>query len=346
MTKKAFITGISGQDGYYLSKLLLDKNYEVHGTVRRSSSINTFRIDELISKHSESKMFNLYYSDLLDSSSLTNLILNIKPDEVYNLAAQSHVAVSFKNPLYTTQVGTEGVTTILESVRSLSKEKNVSFYQASSSEMYGGSGKQVFNEESKFEPKSPYAAAKVFAHEMTKTYRESYDMFAVNGILFNHESPHRGETFVTRKITKAVGRIASGMQSKLTLGNINASRDWGFAGDYVEGMWMMLQHEKPDDWVLASGETHTVEEFLAKAFSYVNLDYKDYIQTSDEYFRPNEVDYLLGDPSKAMKELNWSPKTSFEDLVKMMVDADLKSAKVEKISIDKGLISPTWEHPI
>lgn len=344
--KVAFITGITGQDGFYLSKFLIEKGYTVHGIVRRSSTINTSRIDELISKYKEINKFNLYYSDLLDSSSLTNLIINIQPDEVYNLAAQSHVAVSFKNPLYTTQVGTEGVTTILESVRSLSKDKKVSFYQASSSEMYGGSGKQVFNEESKFEPKSPYAAAKVFAHEMTKTYRESYDMFAVNGILFNHESPHRGETFVTRKITKAVGRIASGTQSKLTLGNINASRDWGFAGDYVEGMWMMLQHEKPDDWVLATGETHTVEEFLDKAFSYVNLDYKKYIETSDEYFRPNEVDYLLGDPSKAMKELNWRPKTSFEDLVKMMVDADLKSAKVEKISIEQGLLSPTWENPI
>ncbi len=344
--KVAFITGITGQDGFYLSKFLIEKGYTVHGIIRRSSTINTSRIDELISKYKEINKFNLYYSDLLDSSSLTNLILNIQPDEVYNLAAQSHVAVSFKNPLYTTQVGTEGVTTILESVRSLSKDKKVSFYQASSSEMYGGSGKQVFNEESKFEPKSPYAAAKVFAHEMTKTYRESYDMFAVNGILFNHESPHRGETFVTRKITKAVGRIASGTQSKLTLGNINASRDWGFAGDYVEGMWMMLQHEKPDDWVLATGETHTVEEFLDKAFSYVNLDYKKYIETSDEYFRPNEVDYLLGDPSKAMKELNWRPKTSFEDLVKMMVDADLKSAKVEKISIEQGLLSPTWENPI
>ena len=344
--KVAFITGITGQDGFYLSNFLIEKGYTVHGIIRRSSTINTSRIDGLISKHKETNTFNLYYSDLLDSSSLTNLILKIKPDEVYNLAAQSHVAVSFKNPLYTTQVGTEGVTSILESVKTLSKEKNVKFYQASSSEMYGGSGKQVFNEDSKFDPKSPYAAAKVFAHDLTKTYRESYNMFAVNGILFNHESPHRGETFVTRKITRAVGRIISGTQSKLTLGNINASRDWGFAGDYVEGMWMMLQHSTPEDWVLATGETHTVEEFLDKAFGYVNLDYKNYIQTSEEYLRPNEVDYLLGDPSKAKEKLNWNPKTSFEDLVKMMVDSDLNLAKVEKISLEQGLINPTWENPI
>ena len=242
---KALITGITGQDGYYLTKLLIEKNYEVHGLIRRSSTFNTDRIDELISEYSADGKLSLYYSDLLDSSSLNNLINTILPDEIYNLAAQSHVAVSFKNPLYTTQTSTVGPLTILEAVRN--SDKQIKYYQASSSEMFGGIDSNSLNEESKFVPKSPYAAGKLFAHEMTKIYRDSYNIFAVNGILFNHESPLRGETFVTRKISKAVGRISQGIQSKLTLGNLEAFRDWGFAGDYVKGMYLMMQHEKPDD---------------------------------------------------------------------------------------------------
>ena len=344
MTKKAFITGISGQDGYYLSKLLLDKDYEVHGTVRRSSSINTFRIDELISKHSESKKFNLYYSDLLDQSSLSNLINLIQPDEVYNLAAQSHVSVSFKNPSYTSQVSTIGPLALLEVIKN--NKKDIKYYQASSSEMYGGKEKKPLSENSLFDPRSPYAAAKLFAHNLTKIYRDSYGMFAVNGILFNHESPLRGETFVTRKITRDVARIKLGLQGKLTLGNLDASRDWGFAGDYVEAMWMMLQHDTPDDWVIATGETFSVRNFLEAAFKEVDLNYEDYVLTSEKYFRPNEVDYLLGDAKKAHTELGWTPKTSFNDLVSMMVESDLLISQREKILVDQNLIQPTWEYPI
>ena len=340
--KKAFITGITGQDGYYLSKLLLEKGYEVHGAIRRSSSINTDRIDPLISLYGSVGKLNLHYSDLLDSSSLTNLINTIEPDEVYNLAAQSHVAVSFKNPQFTTQVGTLGSVSLLDAVKNLNKRKEVKYYQASSSEMYGGSEEKKLDEDSKLDPKSPYAASKVFAHHMTKIYRESYDLFCVNGILFNHESPLRGETFVTRKITRAVGRIYNGIQEKLVLGNLDAFRDWGFAGDYVNGMWMMLNHSTPDDWVLATGETHTVKEFVEKAFSKVNLDWSMYVETSEKYFRPNEVNYLLGDPSKAKTELKWNNNTSFDELVNMMVESDLEKAKREKVLIENGLLKPTW----
>lgn len=339
---KAFITGISGQDGYYLSKLLLEKDYEVHGTIRRSSSINTQRLDPLISENKDNGRLHLYYSDLLDSSSLNNLITKIKPDEIYNLAAQSHVSVSFKNPVYTSQVGTLGSVGLLEAVRNLDYE--VKYYQASSSEMYGGISKEPLNEDSVFQPKSPYAASKVFAHNMTKIYRESYDIFAVNGILFNHESPYRGETFVTRKISRAVGRISEGIQEKLILGNLKAFRDWGFAGDYVHGMWLMMQHDIREDWVLATGESHSVQDFLDIAFNYLNLDPEKYVESSDRYFRPNEVDYLLGDSSKASKKLNWTPETDFESLVKMMVDSDLKLAKQEKTLINEGLLKPTWDN--
>tara|TARA_Y100000816_G_scaffold273447_1_gene239790 strand:- start:11 stop:1042 length:1032 start_codon:yes stop_codon:yes gene_type:complete len=340
---KALITGITGQDGYYLAKLLIEKGYEVHGTIRRSSTINTDRIDPLISEFEEVGKLNLHYSDLLDSASLNSLINQIQPDEIYNLAAQSHVAVSFKNPIYTTQTGTLGSVALLEAVRHSNKE--IKFYQASSSEMYGGINKEMLNETSPFIPKSPYAASKVFAHNMTKLYRESYDLFCVNGILFNHESPHRGQTFVTRKITRAVGRIVNNLQSKLTLGNLDASRDWGFAGDYVEGMWLMLQHDTPDDWVLATGETHTVKEFLEKAFEYVDLDWEKFVQTSEKYFRPNEVEHLLGDSTKARKELSWSPKTSFDELVRLMIDHDLVLAEQEKVLIQNNLMTPTWENP-
>ncbi len=341
---RALITGITGQDGYYLAKMLLEKDYEVHGTIRRSSTINTDRIDPLISKYEDKGQLNLYYSDLLDSASLNSLINQIKPEEVYNLAAQSHVSVSFKNPIYTTQTGTLGSVALLEAIRH--SDNQIKFYQASSSEMYGGINKEMLNEESPFVPKSPYAASKVFAHNMTKLYRESYDLFCVNGILFNHESPVRGETFVTRKISRAVGRIYHNLQAKLSLGNLDASRDWGFAGDYVEGMWLMLQNDKPGDWVLATGETHTVKEFVEKAFKIVDLDWNDYVEISEKYFRPNEVEHLLGDSSKARKDLNWKPKTSFDDLVKMMVEHDLELAEREKVLIEKKLILPTWENPV
>lgn len=340
---KAFVTGINGQDGSYLAEFLINKGYEVHGTIRRSSSINTEKIDHIISEHQGHKLF-LYHSDLLDSSSLTNLISNIRPNEIYNLAAQSHVAVSFQNPLFTTETSTVGPLSLLESIRNI--DKDIKFYQASSSEMYGGAEKVALNEDSKFDPKSPYAAAKVFAYEISKIYRDSYSMFASNGILFNHESPRRGETFVTRKISKAVGRISVGIQSKLTLGNLNAFRDWGYAGDYVEAMWQILQHEKPDDWVIATGETHSVSEFVKEAFSYIGVEEEKFVATSEKYFRPNEVEYLLGDSSKAKKVLGWEPKVKFNDLVKLMVEHDINEAKKEYTLLKEGLISPTWEYPI
>jgi len=342
MNKIAFVTGISGQDGYYLSKFLLEKNYIVHGTLRRSSLINTERIDSLISKYKDEDRLFLHYSDLLDPSSLNQLIQKIKPDEVYNLAAQSHVAVSFKNPVFSTQTGTLGPLSILEAVKN--SEKNIKFYQASSSEMFGGIDSEKLNEKSKFIPKSPYAASKVFAHHITTIYRESYELFAVNGILFNHESPFRGETFVTRKITRALGRIYHGLQTKLTLGNLDSYRDWGFAGDYVKGMWMMMNYHTPDDWVLATGESHSVREFLEIAFNELDLNYHDYVISSEKYYRPNEVNHLLGDYTKAKNELGWKPETSFEDLIKIMIENDLKLAEREKTLIEKNLLLPTWEY--
>jgi len=340
---KALITGITGQDGAYLAELLLEKGYEVHGTIRRSSSINTDRIDGLISKYSDNNQLSLHYSDLLDSSSITNLLNNIFPDEVYNLAAQSHVSVSFTNPIFTTQIGTLGSISILEAIRHL--DKDVKFYQASSSEMFGGSSKELLNEQSLFDAKSPYGASKVFAHEITKIYRESYDLFGVNGILFNHESPMRGETFVTRKITKAVGRIHVGIQERLTLGNLDASRDWGYAKDYVKGMWQMMQYDSPDDWVLATGISKTVREFAKAAFSSVGLNWEDYIDVSEKYFRPNEVDYLLGDATKAREKLNWEPSVNFEELVEIMVQHDILEAKKDLALLKDNLIFPIWEHP-
>jgi len=339
---KAFITGITGQDGYYLSKLLLEKGYEVHGTIRRNSSINTQRIDSLISKYSSDKQLILYYSDLTDSSSLNNLINNIEPDEIYNLAAQSHVAVSFKNPQYTTLTNSIGTVSLLEAVRN--SKKDIKFYQASSSEMFGGVNSESLNEDSLFQPKSPYAAGKVLSHNLTEIYRDSYSLFCVNGILFNHESPYRGETFVTRKITRAVGRIFHGIQKKVTWGNLDASRDWGFAGDFVKGMYLMMQYELPENWVLATGKTHTVKEFAQKAFKVVDLDWEKYVTTSEKYLRPNEVNYLLGDYSKAKSKLDWAPETSFDELVKLMVDEDLILAEKEKVLIDKGLLEKTWEN--
>ena len=341
--KKALITGITGQDGSYLAEYLLMKNYIVYGLIRRSSSINTSRIDHLISEYNNSDNFKLFYSDLLDSTSITNLINSLNPDEVYNLGAQSHVAVSFKNPLFSTQSSNTGIVSILEAIKNHDKE--IKFYQASSSEMYGGGSKVPLNENSLFDPKSPYAAAKVFAHNMTTLYRDSYNMFCSNGILFNHESPRRGETFVTRKITRAVTRISLGLQNALTLGNLEASRDWGYAKDYVEAMHLILQYKEPKDWVIATGETFTVKDFLQESFSYLNLEWEKYVNISEKYFRPNEVDFLLGDPEKAKKELNWKPKTSFKDLVRIMVESDLELAKKEQVLLKEGLIKPTWEFP-
>ena len=343
MKSKALITGITGQDGFYLTKFLLEKNYEVHGTIRRSSSINTSRIDGLISKYQKEGQLNLHYSDLIDSSSISSLVSEIMPNEIYNLGAQSHVAVSFKNPMLSTQVGNIGTLSLLEAIKSV--DKTIKFYQASSSEMYGGGVKEKLNENSAFDPKSPYAASKMFSHNITKVYRESYNLFAANGILFNHESPHRGETFVTRKITRAATRISLGLQSKLTLGNLDASRDWGFAGDYVEAMWLMLQHKNPDDWVIATGKTYTVREFLEKVFSKLGMKYEDHVVSSEKYFRPNEVDYLLGDSTKAKKELGWKPKFSLDDLIDAMVESDLNLAKQEEVLLKENLIHPTWEYP-
>ena len=340
---KAFVTGINGQDGSYLAELLLEKGYEVHGTVRRSSSINTERIDGLISKYSDDNQLMLHYSDLLDSSSITNLLNNIRPDEVYNLAAQSHVSVSFINPIFTTQIGTLGSISILEGIRHLNKD--VKFYQASSSEMFGGASKELLNEKSLFDAKSPYGASKVFAHEITKIYRESYELFGVNGILFNHESPLRGETFVTRKISKAVGRISVGIQERLTLGNLDASRDWGYAKDYVEGMWKMMQHDTAEDWILATGVTKTVKEFAEAAFNVVGLSWENYVDISEKYFRPNEVDYLVGDATKAKNKLGWEPTVDFDELVKIMVEHDITEAKKDLALLKDSLIFPTWEHP-
>lgn len=340
---KALITGITGQDGYYLSKLLLENGYEVHGTIRRSSSFNTGRIDSLISKYSEDEKLNLHFSDLMDASSISNLIDKIEPDEIYNLGAQSHVAVSFSNPLYTSQTSVIGPISLLEAVKN--SKRDIKYYQASSSEMFGGINSSVLNEESLFYPKSPYAAGKMFAHNMSKIYRESYGIFTANGILFNHESPLRGETFVTRKISKAVGRIAHNLQTKLTLGNLDASRDWGYAGDYVEAMFKIMQHDVPDDWVVATGETHTVREFVEKAFKHVNLDWEKFVKTDKKYERPNEVEHLLGDASKIRKKLLWEPKVGFDKLVTLMVDSDVKSAEREKTLIEKNLLEPSWEHP-
>ena len=340
---KALITGITGQDGAYLAELLLKKGYEVHGTVRRSSSINTERIDGLISRYSDDNQLTLHYSDLLDSSSITNLLNSIRPEEVYNLAAQSHVSVSFINPIFTTQIGTLGSISILEGIRHLNKD--VKFYQASSSEMFGGASKELLNEKSLFDAKSPYGASKVFAHEITKIYRESYELFGVNGILFNHESPLRGETFVTRKISKAVGRISVGIQERLTLGNLDASRDWGYAKDYVEGMWKMMQHDTAEDWILATGVTKTVKEFAEAAFNVVGLAWDNYVDISEKYFRPNEVDYLVGDATKAKNKLGWEPTVDFDELVKIMVEHDITEAKKDLALLKDSLIFPTWEHP-
>ncbi len=327
--KRALITGITGQDGSYLAELLLAKGYEVHGIIRRSSSFNTDRIDHLYrDPHDPNARLFLHYGDLADGCGLATLVARVKPHEVYNLAAQSHVRVSFDIPEYTADITGVGTVRLLEAVR----EAGISprFYQASSSELYGKVVETPQKETTPFYPRSPYAAAKAYSFYITQNYRESYGMFAVNGILFNHESPRRGETFVTRKITRALGRIRAGLQDKLYLGNLDAKRDWGFAGDYVEAMWLMLQAEAPDDFVVATGETHSVQEFLDLAAKFAEVDLEDRVVVDSRYFRPAEVDLLLGDASKAQRTLGWKPQTSFEQLVKMMVESDLELAAQEK----------------
>jgi GDPmannose 4,6-dehydratase len=327
VAQKAFITGITGQDGSYLAELLLGKGYEVHGIIRRSSSFNTARLEHLYADpHQQSRLF-LHYGDLTDGSRLRELLHDIQPQEVYNLGAQSHVRVSFDEPVYTVEADALGALNMLEALRRLTPTPR--FYQASSSEMYGLVQEVPQRETTPFHPRSPYACAKVYAYWQTVNYREAYKIFACNGILFNHESPRRGETFVTRKITRAATRIKLGLQRKLYLGNLEAKRDWGFAGDFVEAMWLMLQHDTPDDYVIATGETHSVREFLDETFSVLELDWQKYVEIDQRYFRPSEVDLLLGDASKARRVLNWQPRVSFKQLVRMMVEHDLAIAQDE-----------------
>ena len=322
MKRKAFITGITGQDGSYLAEILLEKGYEVFGMVRRSSSFNTARIDHIFGD------IELVFGDLSDGSVLNQLMRTIRPDEVYNLGAQSHVRVSFDIPEYTADTDAMGTLRLLDAIREEGVQAR--FYQASSSEMFGKAREIPQTEETPFHPRSPYGVSKVFSYWITRNYREAYGMFAVNGILFNHESPRRGPTFVTRKITRAVGAILRGEQSELRLGNLEAKRDWGYAKEYMEGAWQMLQVDEPDDFVLATGETHSVAEFLAEAFGHADLDWRDYVQIDERYYRPAEVDVLIGDYSKAKEKLGWEPKVRFKELVHMMVDADRERGKLEE----------------
>ena len=324
--KTALITGITGQDGSYLAELLLEKGYHVHGIIRRSSSFNTGRIIHIYQDlHEDDVRLKLHYGDLADASCLEKIIDKVEPTEIYNLAAQSHVRVSFDEPIYTSDITALGTTRLLEAIKNVGATKAIKFYQASSSEMYGLVQAVPQNEQTPFYPRSPYACAKLYSYWQTVNYREAYDMHASNGILFNHESPRRGETFVTRKITRALAKIVAGTQKKLYLGNLDAKRDWGYAKDYVEAMWLMLQQSKGDDYVVATNETWTVKDFLTTAFGYVGLNWQDYVEIDERYFRPTEVDLLIGDYAKAKEKLGWKPKTSFKELVKIMVEADLKT---------------------
>lgn len=337
MTRIALITGVTGQDGSYLAELLLAKGYQVHGIVRRASLFNTDRIDHLHVGELPNPNFFLHYGDLSDAGALRNVLDQVQPDEVYNLGAQSHVRVSFDQPEYTVDVVGVGVIRLLEAIRSYMKHngKQVRFYQAGSSEMFG-SAKPRQHEGTRFQPRSPYACAKAYAHYQVINHRESYGLFACNGILFNHESPRRGETFVTRKITRAATRIKLGLQDKLTLGNLDAKRDWGFAGDYVEAMWRMLQQDQPDDYVVATGESISIKDFLTLVFAKVDLDWQQYVDTDPRYFRPAEVDHLEGDAAKARRILGWEPKTDVRALVAMMVETDLKLAQRELVLREAG----------
>jgi len=334
--KKALITGITGQDGSYLAEFLLSKGYEVHGLIRRASTFNTSRIDHIYKDpHLAEVRLHLHYGDLSDSGQLTNIIYNIKPDEIYHLGAQSHVRVSFDIPEYTGDITALGTTRILEAVRRSGIKTK--FYQASSSEMYGDAPAPQ-NEDTPFRPRSPYAVAKVYAYWMANNYREGYNLFACNGILFNHESPRRGETFVTRKITRGIAGIIAGKEKKIYLGNLEAKRDWGYAPDYVEAMWLMLQQERPEDYVIGTGETHSVKEFLEEVFNYAGLDWKEYVEIDPRYFRPTEVELLLADFSKARKELGWNPRITFKELVRIMVDSDLELAGLDSPGEGKEIL--------
>lgn len=336
--KKALITGVTGQDGSYLAELLLSKGYEVHGIVRRSSSFNTQRIEHLFQDpHEKDVRLHLHFGDMTDSGRLTQLCYEIRPDEIYNLAAQSHVRISFDMPEYSGDVDALGTLRLLEAIRASGIGREVRFYQASTSELYGKVAEVPQRETTPFHPRSPYAVAKLYSYWAVRNYREAYGLFASNGILFNHESPRRGQTFVTRKITQAAARIKLGLQDKLYLGNLDALRDWGYAGDYVEGMWRILQHDRPDDFVLATGVMHSVREFLEAAFSRVELDWRKYVEHDTRYERPSEVDQLQGDASKARRELGWEPKVGFDELVAMMVDADMKLALNEKAVAEHGV---------
>ncbi len=326
--KKALVTGITGQDGSYLAELLLSKGYEVHGIIRRSSSFNTQRLEHLYQDpHQVDARLFLHYGDLTDSSVLSRLLQEIEPDEIYNLGAQSHVRTSFDLPEYTAEVTGLGTVRLLDAMRETGVQPR--FYQASSSELYGKVQEVPQTETTPFYPRSPYACAKAYAFHVTRNYREAYGLFAVNGILFNHESPRRGETFVTRKITRAVGRIKAGLQDKLYLGNLDARRDWGYAPEFVEAMWLMLQAETPEDYVIATGETHSVREFLEHAFGRVDLEWERYVELDPKYERPTEVDLLIGDPARAKRDLGWEARVKFAELVRIMVDADLEVARRE-----------------
>jgi len=341
--KRALITGITGQDGSYLTELLLDKGYQVFGIVRRSSSFNTDRIDHLYQDpHEPNARLRMFYGDLNDSSSLNTILRNTQPDEIYNLGAQSHVRVSFDVPEYTADVTGLGTVRILEAIRDTGIRPK--FYQASSSELFGRVREVPQTELTPFHPRSPYACAKAYAYHITVNYRESYGLFACNGILFNHESERRGETFVSRKITRAATRIKLGLQKKLYLGNLDARRDWGHARDYVEAMWLMLQADEPDDYVIATGENHSVREFLDEAFGYLDLDWKEFVETDPRYYRPAEVDLLLGDSSKARRVLGWEPQVGFKELVQLMVDHDLELAQMESLrkSIGHKMPEASW----
>lgn len=334
--KKALITGITGQDGSYLAEFLLLKNYEVHGMVRRASTFNTDRIDHIyVDPHEENVRLFLHYGDLSDMGQISNIIYNIKPDEIYNMGAQSHVGVSFQIPEYTANITALGTTRLLEAV--LRSGNKVKFYQASSSEMFGNTNPPQ-NLNSTFSPRSPYAAAKLYSYWMTKIYREGHKLYACNGILFNHESPRRGETFVTRKISMALANILAGKQRYLYLGNLESRRDWGYAPEYVEAMWKILQQEKPDDYVIGTGENHTVREFLNLAFSYVDKNYEDYVRIDPRYLRPLDVEDLVCDLRDTKRELDWSPKISFEELVKIMVDADMEALGLESPGEGKKIL--------
>jgi GDPmannose 4,6-dehydratase len=335
--KRALITGITGQDGSYLSELLLEKDYEVHGIIRRTSTFNTDRIDHIyIDPHNEQARLFLHYGDLTDGTTLRRILEEVEPVEIYNLGAQSHVRVSFDSPEYTVDTVGMGTLRLLEAIRDYQHRTHIEvrFYQAGSSEMFGLVQEVPQKETTPFYPRSPYACAKVYAHWQTVNYRESYKLFACNGILFNHESPRRGETFVTRKITRAIARILAGKQKKLYLGNLDSKRDWGYAKDYVRAMWLMLQQEQPDDYVVATGETHSIREFLSLAFGYVNLNWEDYVEFDERYLRPSEVDLLIGDPTKTQQKLGWQPSVTFKELVALMLDADMQALGLDALTVD------------